>query len=121
MSSFQPHHPAATHTAGTFRSADGRSRVLQGVPSGGQFAAERHSDSVISLAMSRRQDLSAIIAVPQRVYASVRTLVGTAVRTVRGQSLAERPYDRPRGYSATGKAAAALLAAGHTGRHAAVS
>lgn len=117
MSSFQPHHPAATPTAGTFRSADGRSRVLQGVPSGGQFAAERHSDAVITLTMNRRQDLSSVIGIPQRVYASVRTLVGSTVRKVRGQSLAERPYDRPRGYSAPGKSAVELLAAGHTGRH----
>lgn len=121
MSSFQPHHPAATPTAGTYRSADGRSRVLQGVPSGGQFAAERHSDSVISLAMNRRQDLSTVIAIPQRVYASVRTLVGTTVRKVRGQSLAERPYDRPRAYSTGAQAAVGLLASGYAGRRYAAS
>lgn len=113
MSSFHPHSPAATPTAGTFRSSDGRNRVLQGVPSGGQFAAERHSDTVISLGLTRRVDLSSVIAVPQRVYASVRSLVGSTVRSVRGQSLAERPYDRPRAHSVRGQAAVALLAAGH--------
>lgn len=112
MSSFQPHQPAGTSTGaymGTARSADGRNRVLQGVPSGGQFAAERHSDSVISLNLNRAPQPPAYIRIPQHVFAAVRSLVGSTVRKVRGRSMQDRPYGRPRAFSTRAKVAAAGL------------
>lgn len=114
MSPFQPHQPAgATHGghAGTARSADGRTRVLQGVPSGGQFAAERHSDAVINLSLNRAPQPPSFLRIPQQVYSAVRSLVNDTVRNVRGRSMQERPPGSPRVFSTRAKVAVAGLVA----------
>lgn len=113
MSSFPPHQPAVSSNGaypGAARSSDGRNRVLQGVPSGGQFAAERHSDAVISLNLNRAPQPPAYIRIPQQAFKAVRSLVSGTIRKVRGRSMQDRPYDRPRAFTTRAKIAVAGLA-----------
>lgn len=107
MSSFNPHQPSGTFSAapGTGRSADGRNRVQQGVPTGGQFAAERHSDAVISLNLNRPPQPPAYVRIPQQVFTAVRSLVANTARKLRGRSMQGRPAGRPRAFSARAKLA----------------